>query len=61
MSIMSTLKILFQNVRSLHLNSYGCDHSVQAAHVNIFVESALSEMTMIHKTALMEELSCVYQ
>ena len=43
MSITSTFKILFQNVRSLHLHmdDVACDYSVQAAHVNIFVESAL--------------------
>ncbi|XP_078342943.1 uncharacterized protein LOC144628684 [Oculina patagonica] len=39
----SNLKILFQNVRSLHLHieDVVCDYSVQAAHLNIFVESAL--------------------
>ena len=43
MSTTSTLKILFQNVRSLHLHmdDVACDYSVEAAHVNIFVESAL--------------------
>ena len=39
----SNLKILFQNVRSLHLHiqDIACDYSAQAAHLNIFVESAL--------------------
>ena len=39
----TNLKILFQNVRSLHLHieDVACDYSVQAAHVNIFVETAL--------------------
>ncbi|KAL9956638.1 hypothetical protein ACROYT_G038144 [Oculina patagonica] len=39
----SNLKILFQNVRSLHLHieDVACDYSVRAAHLNIFVESAL--------------------
>jgi len=39
----NNLKILFQNVRSLHLHieDVACDYSVQAAHVNIFVETAL--------------------
>ena len=39
----SNLKILFQNVRSLHLHieDVACDYSVQAAHVNVFVETAL--------------------
>ena len=39
----SNFKILFQNVRSLHLHieDVACDYSVQAAHVNVFVETAL--------------------
>ena len=39
----SNFKILFQNVRSLHLHieDVACDYSIQAAHVNIFVETAL--------------------
>lgn len=34
---------MFQNVRSLHLHKedVACDYSVRAAHLNIFVESAL--------------------
>jgi len=39
----SNFKILFLNVRSLHLHieDVACDYSVQAAHVNVFVETAL--------------------
>ena len=39
----SNLKILFQNVTSLHLHieDVACDYSIQAAHKNIFVETAL--------------------
>lgn len=38
-----TLKILFENVRSLHLHAddIRCDFNVQAADINIFVETAL--------------------
>ena len=38
-----TFKILFQNVRSLHLHfpDVACDSNVKAAHVNIFVKTAL--------------------
>jgi len=38
----SNFRILFLNVRSLHLHieDVACDYSVQAAHVNVFVETA---------------------
>ena len=36
-------KVLFQNVRSLHLHvkNVDADYNIQAAHINIFVETAL--------------------
>ena len=39
----SFLKILFQNVHSLHLHlkDFAADYNIQAAHVNILVETAL--------------------
>ena len=44
-----TFKILFHNVRSLHLHfpDVACDYNVKAAHVNIFVETALCTQTTI--------------
>ena len=46
----SRIKVLFHNVRSLrlHFDDIKCDYNVQAADINIFVETRLchSDITM---------------
>ena len=45
-----TFKVLFQNVRSLHLHvaDVASDYNVKAADINIFVETALLVMTTMN-------------
>ena len=48
----SRMKVLFHNVRSLHLHfdNVACDYNVQAAEVNIFVETRYSLLISCNTT-----------